>query len=342
MNSKWRRWLRGLACATSVVAQGSTGVIGQTQSALEKPTTRTAPRTADGQPDLEGVWNFGTRTPLQRPPELAGKEVLTPEEAATFEDQRAARARNAQARPGSVGSYDDFWNEPGDAADWTKRTSLITDPRDGQLPPMVPEAEKREVTRAMAAAKPGGPEDFAMADRCIRGFNAGPPMIPGPYNNNVQIFQSREFVVIYNEMNHSARIVPLDDRPGLTSAIRLYTGDSRGRWEGDTLIVETTNFKGEGQLWINRQVGALLHRTTTDENLHLTERFTRTAADTLLYQFTVNDPTTWTRPWSAALSMTKSDERIFEYACHEGNYGLANTLSGERYQEKAAGTAKRP
>jgi hypothetical protein len=149
-------------------------------------------------------------------------------------------------------------------------------------------------------------------------------------------------VVIYNEMVHKARIVLLDGRPPVRSTIRLYSGDSRGRWDGDTLVVETTNFREGGQLWINRQVGPLLHRTATDENLHLIERFTRTAPNTLLYEFTVNDLTTWTQPWSAALTMNKTDERIYEYACHEGNYAVANTLAGARAQEKAAGAATRP
>jgi hypothetical protein len=320
---------------------GSDGLVGQ-PSATRKTTTSTPLRTADGQPDLEGIWNFGTGTPLQRPPELAGKESLTPEEAARFEEQRAAASRNARARPGNVGSYNDFWNEARGPADWTKRTSLITDPPNGQLPPMTSEAAKREAERAAAAANPGGPEDFAMADRCIRGFNAGPPMLPGPYNNNVQLFQTRDVVVIYNEMVHKARIVLLDGRPPVRSTIRLYSGDSRGRWDGDTLVVETTNFREGGQLWINRQVGPLLHRTATDENLHLIERFTRTAPNTLLYEFTVNDLTTWTQPWSAALTMNKTDERIYEYACHEGNYAVANTLAGARAQEKAAGAATRP
>jgi hypothetical protein len=299
-------------------------------------------RTPDGDPDLQAVWNFSTGTPLERPPELAGKETLTPAEAAKFEEERTARAAKAQATTRSVGSYNDFWNERGAPPDWTKRTSLITDPRNGRLPAMTPAAEWKEVARAAAAANPGGPEDFVMADRCIRGFNAGPPMINGPYNNNVQIFQSRDVVVIYNEMVHHARIVPLKGEPLPQSVIPRYSGVSLGRWQGETLVVETTNFKGDGQLWINRQVGDLLHRTATDENLHLIERFTRTAPDTLLYEFTVSDPTVWTQPWSASLTMNKSEERIYEYACHEGNYAIANMLAGARAAEAAtSGKARR-
>jgi hypothetical protein len=167
-------------------------------------------------------------------------------------------------------------------------------------------------------------------------------MIPGPYNNNVQILQARDAVVIYNEMVHHARIVALNGASAPRATIRRYMGVSLGRWDVDTLIVETTNFKGDGQLWINRQVNGLLHRTTTDENLHLIERFRRTAPDTLLYEFTVNDPTVWTQPWSASMTMQKSDERIYEYACHEGNYAIANMLSGARAAEAAASGKARP
>ena len=332
---QWVGWLGSLLWVATLMSLGSQGIVGQsTSAALKKVEAPSVRRTPDGQPDLQGVWSFATLTPLQRPPELAGKEVLTPEEAAKFQEQLAARREEARRRPGAIVSYNEIWNEGGVHGDWTKRTSLITDPKDGRLPPMTPEAEKRHEARAQADARASGPEDFSLADRCIRGFNAGPPMIPGPYNNNVQLFQTRDAVVIYNEMVHHARIVPLDGRPALGSGIRRYSGDSRGRFEGDTLIVETTNFVGNGQLWINWGAGGLLYRAATDQNLHLVERFTRTDGDTLLYEFTVNDPTVWTRPWSAAVRMSHIDERLYEYACHEANYGLPNMLENARAAEK--------
>jgi len=290
--------------------------------------TWTPPLTPWGEPDLQGIWDFATITPLERPKELAGKEVLTAEEAAEFE-QRTLQQRNPDRRDGGaqadVGrAYNQFWWDYGTKVVGTKRTSLIVDPPDGRIPPLAPEGQKRADARAAVRQRPAaGPEDRNLWERCILGGNAGPPMVPGPYNNIVQLFQTPGYVVILNEMINDARIVPLSGRPHLPPNIRQWRGDSRGRWEGNTLIVDTTNFTEETNF---RGASAALH---------LVERFTRVTADTLLYEFTVDDPRTWTRPWSAAIPMMKTEAPLFEYACHEGNYGMFNMLAGARAEEKA-------
>jgi len=287
------------------------------------------PRTSWGKPDLRGIWDYATITPLERPAELAGKEVFSEGEAAEYEKQTLER-RNPDRRDGGaeadVGrAYNQFWWDYGTKVIGTKRTSLIVDPPDGRIPPLTPEGKKRADARAAILRGPAaGPEDRNLWERCILGGNAGPPMTPSAYNNNVQLYQTPQNVVIFNEMINDARIVPLDGRPHVPPAIRQWRGDSRGRWEGNTLVVDTTNFRDETNF-----------RGAT-ANLHVIERFTRVDADTLLYEFTVNDPATWSKPWSAAIPMKKAEGPIFEYACHEGNYGMFNILSGARTQEKAA------
>ncbi len=305
---------------------------GQSQRRASNP-----PRTPWGHPDLQGVWDFATITPLERPKELADKAVLTAEEAAEFE-RKTLEQRNPDRRDGGsqadVGrAYNRFWWDYGSKVVGTKRTSLIVDPPDGRIPPLTPEGQKRAAERAAVRQRPPwGPEDRNLWERCILGGNTGPPMTPGPYNNNVQLFQTPAHVVILNEMINDARIVPLDGRPHLPAGIRQWRGYSRGRWEGDTLVVDTTNFGEETNF-----------RGATSD-LHVVERFTRVDAETLLYEFTVEDPRTWTRGWSAAIPMTRSAGPIFEYACHEGNYGMFNMLAGARAQEKAAaeGSSKPP
>jgi hypothetical protein len=227
-------------------------------------------------------------------------------------------------------AYNDFWVDWGRKVVGTKRTSLVKDPPDGKMPSLTPEAEQRQAARAEATRSPAtGPEDRSLSERCILGFNAGPPIVTGPYNNNLQLFQTHDHVVILNEMVHNARIVLLDGRQHIGQTVRQWSGDSRGRWQGDTLVVETTNFRNDG-------TGNITIRISNDANLHLIERFTRVGADTLLYEFTVNDPTTWTRPWTAEILMTKSNNHIYEYACHEGNYAMRGILAGARAEEKAA------
>jgi len=277
----------------------------------------TLPRTAWGDPDLSGIWNYATMTPLERPRELAEKEVLTNEEAAAFERQTIERqsVTNNTAGP-------DWW-DPGTRHLMNRRTSLVVDPPNGRVAPQTQDSQARAAARAETRRADGiaeGPEDLGLNERCLLWSIAGPPMLPGVYNNNVQFIQFPDYVVIFNEMIHDARIVPMDGRPHGT--IRRWMGDSRGHWAGNTLVVDTinftdkTNFRGSG------------------EHLHLIERFTRARDDTIEYQFTADDPTTWTKSWSASISMTKTEGPLFEYACHEGNArSVEGILRGARTQD---------
>jgi len=221
------------------------------------------------------------------------------------------------------------------------RTSLVMDPPDGRIPPFTAEAQKRfDAFKAELARHPSdGPEDRLLTERCILFGASGPPMLPEPYNNNYEIVQSRGFVAIAAEMNHETRIIPLDGSPHLPAEIHQWTGDSRGHWEGGTLVVDTTNFKFNNQ----SRFGVSYLDGMTDQNLHVVERFRRTDPNTIIYQATVNDPTVYTKPWTVELSMAKRTDRIFEYACHEGNYAMSDMLSGARAEEKkAAGSAPKP
>jgi hypothetical protein len=324
---------RGLfaACALAViVAAASPSLSGQTRSS---PAGK-VPRTLDGKPDLGGVWDFRTITPLERPVELADKATLTAAEAAEFERTRARNQDDRTPTPGATvngaatnadvsRAYNDFWWDFGKKVVTTRRTSLIVDPPNGRRPALTPEAQKKAAVRRAALERLAvGPEDRGVGERCILGFNSGPPMLPSAYNNNVQIFQNHDNVVLLNEMVHNARVIPLDGRPHLPSSVRQWVGDSRGHWDGDTLVVETTNFARETAF------------QNSGPNLRLTERFSRQDADTLLYEFTVNDPSTWTQPWTAQVPMTLTTEPLYEYACHEGNYGMMNLLSAARAVEK--------
>jgi hypothetical protein len=289
-----------------------------------------APRTPDGKPDLQGTFTFRTITPLQRPTALAGKDVLTPQEAAEFETAENIRLNRDLYDPekgqpsagypprsqGGVLSYNDFWYERGNQLTEDKRTSLIVDPPDGRIPL----APRSGGGRNAGGGRYDHPESLSLADRCLLGFNSGPPMISSTYNNNVLIVQTRDYVVLQTEMIHEARIVPLNGRAHGT--LPRWIGDSRGRWEGDTLVVETVNFKRETSL------------AGSSATTRLVERFTRVGPDTIKYEFTVSDPTTLTRPWTAVEPLTRIDDQIYEYACHEGNYGMTGILSGARFLEK--------
>lgn len=309
------------------------------------------PRTLDGKPDLQGVWDFRTLTPLQRP-EDQESAVLTAEEAAELDSQATAREVEAftpsavrnEPLPagGDVGAYNQYWVDQGAAVVDDQRTSLITDPPDGRVPASRPGfelvelsvGEDRPGTRPVRVRVAGigadSYEDRGLAERCLLGFNSGPPIVPAGYNQNVQIFQTPTHVVILHEMVHDARVVPLDGRAHLPETLRQWMGDSRGYWDGDTLVVETKNFTDKTASF-NPSVATGAGDGTT---LHLTERFWRVSDDTLMYEFTVDDPVTFTKPFTAALPM-KRGEGMYEYACHEGNYGLLNILAGARVEEKA-------
>ena len=300
-------------------------------------------KTPWGDPDLQGGWSYSTLTPLERPDSLAGKEVFTDEEAAEFigetlERLNADRRDEDGSRGGIINgtiqtsdlarAYNQFWWDRGTEIVGTKRTSLILDPPDGKLPALTAVAKQREAYRAEVVARPAhGVEDRPLGERCIHQQRTGPPMMPGGYNNNMRLFQGPGFVAILTEQIHEVRVIPLDGRPHLGDTIRQWKGDSRGRWEGDTLVVDTINFNGKTSF------------QGSGKNLHLTERFTRLDADTLDYQYTIDDPESFTAPWTAQLPMTRDEKVLFEYACHEGNYGIVGSLMGARAVDKAAAEA---
>jgi len=298
----------------------------------------TPPRTPDGQPDLQGVWDYRSVTPLQRPPEFANKATLTDAEIAEYEKTRTAvldkDRRDGNAQEDVARAYNDFWWDYGKKV-VGHQTSLIVDPPDGKIPPLTADGQKRTDARRVFQTNNVREEgsvgrgfdswlDRPLQERCIMWGVAGPPMAPGPYNNNVQLIQSAGWVAILNEMIHEHRMVPLDGRPHVGDHIRMWQGDSRGHWDGNTLVVETTNFNDKRSF------------QGSSENMRLTERFTRVAPDTLVYEYTVDDPETFTKPWTARFPMVKNPEPMFEYACHEGNYALPHALEGARNIEKAA------
>src|SRR5580765_4271362 len=281
------------------------------QSRTAKPWT--APRTPEGKPDLQGNWSFAVITPFERPPAFGDKATLTDQEAAQYEKETAARANQDEGRQRGTAAdvnraYNDAWYDRGTKLASSKQTSIVVDPPNGRVPQLTAEGQARATARQAARRGRGqadGPEDRSLGERCVIGFNAGPPFAPSAYNNNIQLVQTKDFVMIMTEMVHDARIVPLDGRPHLPSKDKLWMGDSRGHWEGDTLVVETTNFSEKN-----------LYRGAT-ENLKLTEKFTRTAENTLTYEFTINDPATWATPWTGRFPLDKLNENLYEYACHE-------------------------
>ena len=296
------------------------------------------PRTADGHPDLQGVWANNNVTPLERPPQWAGKERLTDEElaelkAATaqviasgldaqFGDQLVLKALEGLTDADSydtTGNYNQFWLVD---RDFTHQTSLVIDPPDGQVPALTVAAQHgAEARRGYRSAHPAdGPEDRGLGERCA---NFGVPRLGAGYNSYFQIFQTSRHVAVLKEMAHDAKLIPLDGSPHAPDGVRQWNGDSRGRWEGDTLVVETTNFSPQSNF-----------RGSAD-HLHLVQRYTRVGPDTLDYEVTVTDATTWTRPWTVLIPLKRSADAVFEYACHEGNYGMEGILSGHRAQERA-------
>ena len=316
--------LVGLAQGPIAVAAAETSRA--TQNAVLPHSAWTQPRIADGSPDLQGIWDFRSATALERPAQFAGREFMTEAEVVDYERRAAERG---DGRPPDDPRTDPsvhpvWWLDYGKSVVKTHRTSLIVDPPDGRIPPLSVEGQKRMAARN-AAAKSHGPSDSyenrTLFEQCItRGAPEG--LLPGPYNNNLLIVQSPGYVVLVTEMIHDARIVPLDGRPHNSPSIRDWTGDSRGHWEGDTLVVDTINFTDK------------ISFHGSGQSLHLVERFTRLDADTMEYKFTVDDPSTWTRSWTVAFPMAKTEGPMYEYACHEGNYGLVNILSAARANER--------
>lgn len=331
------RVLKLRSCFTLLVALATSLAV---QAADE---TWQPPRTPNGAPDLQGVWANNSATPLERPDALEGRDQLTDEEVAEFKRRNVeifngegdaafaddvyksvlANDEEHESYDPTTGNYNHFWVVD---RDFDNRTSLIVDPPDGKKPPLTPEAaEHAEALVAYREAHPADSyTDRLNSDRCI---TYGVPFVMAGYNGYFQIVQNATHVVITQEMIHESRIIPVDDRPPLDSAIRQWIGDPRGHWEGDTLVVETQNFSPNSSFF------------ESGENLHLTERFTRIAPDTLEWAVTVDDSTTWTKPWTAVVLLTQSEDDIFEYACHEGNYAMEGILAGHRQEEQAANTS---
>jgi hypothetical protein len=342
----WRPW-HAWVMAVALVAAPTMPAAGQT---LPSGDGAAVPRTAWGDPDLQGIWNNFTTTPLERPESLGEQEFLSPEEAAASEEQAAARVDQQNAPSvvrteplpvgGDVGAYNSFWTEQGTRGVLTRRTSIIMDPSDGRLPAFTADGlaritspenlRLRDVRDGRIPAN--GPEEMGLSERCL--WYRGIPSLPTGYNNNYQIFQTPESVVILQEHIHDVRFIPLDARPFLPSTIRQYAGDSRGHWEGDTLVVETRSLKGAFIRRWNRPENSLA-RGDLSEAVRVVERFTRIGPDTLDYEFTVDDPVTWAAPWSGSLPMARTEGPIYEFACHEGNRGLLNIMSGSRAAERA-------
>ena len=309
------RFLIAAFCFAELIGSAA----GQSKAPLETP---------DGQPDIQGIWSFATITPMERPNNLAGKEFFTEQEAADYEKQSRERndkdRRDGTAEADVSRAYNDFWWDPGTKVVKTRRTSLVIDPKDGKIPPTTPAARERQAERT--AANRGhefdGPENRPLPERCLVLQGAGPPITPTAYNNHTQIVQGAGFVALNIEMGHEVRIIPLDGRPHLPENVHQWKGDSRGHWEGDTLVVETANFSNQSPF------------RNSSEKMKLTERFRRLDANTLIYQFTVDDPATWVKPWTVEIPVTKTGGPVFEYACHEGNIGMMGALAGARAEEK--------
>jgi hypothetical protein len=328
-----------LYCAGAVVAVAGLAGLAGTGRAAE---TWSVPRTPDGHPDLQGYWANNNATPLERPKELAGRATLSNEEVAAMKKKAhelfsgksdaafgdtvfLSTLANVQgtkqgftSTDGGTGDYSSVWTVE---RDWDNRTSLITDPADGRIPAMTAAALDRRQTAAAALQHPAnGPEDRSLSERCI---TYGSPQLTEGYQSYYQIVQSPATVAIMTEMIHDVRVIPLDARPHAPAAVQQWLGDSRGRWEGDTLVIDTTNYKPRAFM------------SVSSEKLHVTERLSWSGPETLKYEITIDDPATWTKPWSLMIPLRRSPDAVFEYACHEGNKGLAGILAGARAQEAA-------
>ena len=341
------RVLGSLAVAVAIAAAGVATVQGQAPANAKSPAAKkwTPPRTPDGRPDLQGNWSNNSVTPLERPAAWAGKQFLTDAELAELRrltaevtedggdaqfgdsiiENALAGKKNPTSTDAGTGNYNHFWLVEREVED--RRTALITDPADGRLPPLAPAARERQAAAAGQRRQRtlDNPEDRGLGERCV---NFGVPKMGAGYNSYYQIVQTPGNVVFMSEMAHDARIIPVDGRPHMNKNIQQWNGDPRGRWEGDTFVIESTNFSPKSQF------------RGSAEKLQLVERFTRVGRDTLNYEITVTDPTVWTKPWTALIPLRRTDDLIYEYACHEGNYrSMEGSLKGTRTLEKEAAAA---
>ena len=342
MSSRRFCLLMGLT-AFAFVAQGRLGPYSLAAQSQAVKQTWTLPRTPDGRPDFQGVWVNNIATPLERPEVLAGRATLTDQELtamkkkaremfsgqgdAAFGDSvfnvvlaNVTGVRSGfKSTDGETGDYSSVWTVD---RDWENRTSLIFDPPDGRLPPMTPDGiKRRDASLASMRRVPAGPEDRALQERCI---TYGSPSLVAGYQSAYEIVQTPNAVALTMEMIHDTRVITLDPRSHLAPTVRQWIGDSRGHWEGDTLVVDTANYK------------AASFMSRSSEQLHVVERFTRMGPDTLKYEITINDPGTWTKPWSLMIPLSRADHAMWEYGCHEGNYGMAGILAGARAEERGA------
>jgi hypothetical protein len=334
-----------LHCILAVSVLAVLGTAAAPAAEPPKQAKFAVPKNEYGQPDLRGVWNFSSNTPFVRPAKYKDREFMTKEEVQAEHaaiQARSERSDNESGGSGGVGGYNQFWVESL-AQDENYRTSLLIDPPNGQLPALQPGMRsengglgpdtggERPVRFRVGGVRKDGPEDRGLSERCLMGFNSGPPFVPSMYNNNVQIFQTKTHAVIMTEMIHDARIVKLDNQKELDPALRQWSGDSRGHYEGDTLVVETRNFTDKTNVFRGAGNGT---------TMKLTERFTRVGKDRVDYKFTVDDTTTFKAPFTALVPMIRTDGELFEYACHEGNYGMVNILQGARQEEREAAAKK--
>ena len=347
------------ACSESEQA-GSTSDMASSTPA--KHTGYEPPRNAQGHPDMQGIWDFRSLTPLERPTALGDKAVFSEDEEQAFREKTIAANdvdlnREAMGDFDVEGAYNSFWMDFGTAMNEDRRTSLIVDPSNGRLPELTPQAMagiKQNLLRVppvrdyfslgidTKAFRPAGPETLGLSERCLVGFNAGPPLVPSAYNNNLRIVQAGNHVVLFTEMIHNARIIPMDGRERLPEGMGEWFGDSRGHWDGDTLVVETKNFTDKTptyQLPIDLNDIDRNGAVGTADNMSLIERFTRVSESTLLYEYTLDDPTTFAQPFTVAIPMKATEDQIYEYACHEGNHAMAGMLGGARQMEREAATA---
>ena len=325
-----------------------------------KPSKYKPARNSQGQPDIQGVWDFRSLTPLERPKSLGNKAVFTAEEQAAFKKKaidatdvdklrEASEANEVDAAQDIEGAYNNFWMDYGTVMNEDRRTSLIIDPKNGRLPALTQGAlaqlKKNNLRQTpvrdiisigLTKFRPEGPEVLGLSERCLLSFNAGPPLTPSAYNNNLRIVQTPKHVVIFTEMIHDARIVSIDGSTRPSSEMKKWAGNSRGHWEGDTLVIETTNFSGKTptyQLPINLNDQAL-NGVVGKGDYTLIERLTPISESRMVYEYTINDPSVFTKPFTVALSLRATEDQMFEYACHEGNHGLQGMLSGARQEEK--------
>jgi hypothetical protein len=347
MNSRCLSFAVGFAALVSL-AQGQVAPHSALATSKAVQQNWVPPRTADGHPDLQGFWANNNATPLERPKELAGREFLTDEEVAALK-KKAGELFNGQAdaafgdsvfqtvlanvngtksgfksTDGGTGDYSSVWTVE---RVWDNRTSLITDPPDGRLPAMIPAGQKREDGQSFLGRGAAGPEDRSLQERCI---TYGSPQLIAGYQSYYEIVQSPTSVAFMTEMIHDTRVISLDGHPHIPSAVQQWHGDSRGHWEGDTLVVDTTNYKP----------GSFM--SVSSEKLHVIERFSRIGPDSLKYEITIDDPGTWTKPWSLMIPLKRSPHPVYEYACHEGNIGMVGILAGARREEQAAGFVRQP